>query len=99
MLVQALAEDLAAAGDLATDEIFDIDDMAEGRIVARKPGRVAGIDTATRVFTILDPRSETIVLVADGADVTAGTTLALVAGPTRALLTDERTCLNVAMDM
>lgn len=95
LLAQALAEDLAVAGDLTTDAIFDIDDLAKCRIVAREPGRIAGIDTAIRVFTILDPRSEATVHVADGADATAGATIAVVAGPARALLTGERTCLNL----
>ena len=44
---QALAEDLGRAGDLTSDAILPDDLAAEARIVARAPGRVAGLTAAT----------------------------------------------------
>lgn len=95
VLEQALAEDLAAAGDLTSDAIFDIDHTTEGRIVAREPGRVAGIEISLRAFSMLDPRTVATIHIPDGADTAAGAPIATVTGPTRALLAGERTCLNL----
>jgi len=95
LLEVALAEDLASAGDLTTDSIFDSEHRTTGRVVARQAGRVAGIDIALRVFSMLDGRTGVTVMIPDGSDATAGATIAEVAGPTRAVLTGERTCLNL----
>jgi nicotinate-nucleotide pyrophosphorylase (carboxylating) len=91
----ALAEDLATAGDLTTDSIFDSNHTTRGRIVARQEGRIAGIDLALQVFAMLDDRTEATVVIEDGSDAGAGDTIAELAGPTRAVLTGERTCLNL----
>ena len=95
LLEIALAEDLATAGDLTTDSIFDANHRTTGRIVARQEGRVAGIAMALQVFAMLDARTQVAVLIPDGHDAPAGSTIAEVSGPTRAILTGERTCLNL----
>lgn len=95
LLDVSLAEDLAMAGDPTTDSIFGPDDVAQGRIVAREAGRIAGLTMGLQVFALLDQRVETTILVGDGSDAGAGETLAELTGPTRALLTGERTCLNL----
>ncbi|HTQ79440.1 MAG TPA: nicotinate-nucleotide diphosphorylase (carboxylating), partial [Thermoanaerobaculia bacterium] len=48
----ALAEDLGRAGDLTSDAILPEDLLAEGRIVARTAGRVAGLAVATSAFRL-----------------------------------------------
>jgi nicotinate-nucleotide pyrophosphorylase (carboxylating) len=83
------------AGDATTDSIFGADDMAQGRIVARDAGRIAGLTTGLQIFTMLDPRVETTILIGDGSDAGAGEVVAELTGPARALLTGERTCLNL----
>ncbi len=95
LLELSLAEDLATAGDVTTDSIFGPDDMAEGRIVAREAGRLAGLSIGLQAFTMLDARVETTILIGDGSDARAGAVVAEVVGPARALLTGERTCLNL----
>lgn len=95
ILRRALEEDLATAGDLTTEAIFGPGSETAGRIVAREAGRVAGLVASLEVFTMLDTRVETTVVIVDGADAAAGATIAEVAGPTRAILTGERTCLNL----
>jgi nicotinate-nucleotide pyrophosphorylase (carboxylating) len=92
---RALEEDLGRAGDLTTDSIVPADARASGRIVARQAGRVAGLDVAAKAFTLLDPSVYMRIARPDGSDVAAGTTLAIVEGPARALLTGERTALNL----
>lgn len=95
LLIRSLAEDLGGAGDLTTDSIFGPDDVSTARVVARAPGRIAGIAPSLEVFTLLSPNVTTQVHIADGRDATEGATIAELSGSTRALLTGERTCLNL----
>jgi len=91
----ALLEDLGRAGDLTTDSIVPPDAVATARIAARKDGRVAGLEAALSAFRILDPAVGVSVEVHDGADVAAGGVIVSVHGRARALLTGERTALNL----
>ncbi|ALG74425.1 nicotinate-nucleotide pyrophosphorylase [Azospirillum thiophilum] len=91
----ALAEDLGRAGDITTDSIVPADAVATARIAARKDGRVAGLDAALIAFRLLDPAMAVTVERADGTDVAAGGTIATLTGSARALLTAERTALNL----
>ncbi len=95
VLEAALEEDVATAGDVTTDALVTVDASGAARIVAREPGRIAGLAASLQAFTMLDARVTTEPEVEDGSDVPAGATLAIVAGPLRALLTAERTCLNL----
>lgn len=91
----ALAEDLGRAGDITTDSIIPADATATARIAARKDGRVAGLDAALIAFRLLDPGVAVQIDVADGGDVRPGGIIATLSGSARALLTAERTALNV----
>ena len=91
----ALAEDLGRAGDITTDSIIPADAVATARIAARKDGRVAGLDAALIAFRLLDPAISVTVERADGDDVAPGGTIATLTGKARALLTAERTALNL----
>jgi len=91
---RALAEDLGRAGDVTTDATVPTDRSGEGMIVARRDGRVAGLDVALFAFQALDPSTATETLKADGSDVEAGAAIARVRAGARALLTGERTALN-----
>lgn len=91
----ALAEDLGRAGDITTDSIVPADAVATARVAARKDGRVAGLEVALSAFRILDPAAELRVEHGDGADVVPGATIATVTARARALLTAERTALNL----
>ncbi|MEX2549580.1 MAG: carboxylating nicotinate-nucleotide diphosphorylase [Nitriliruptoraceae bacterium] len=95
LVSRTLAEDLGLAGDLTSDAIFAPDHLSEAWIVARRPGTIAGLDVACAVFAAVDPSLSPDPRVADGDQVPAGTLLARVAGPTRALLTAERSALNL----
>ncbi len=91
----ALAEDLGRAGDITTDSIIPADAVATARIAARKDGRVAGLEAALIAFRLLDPGISVTVERADGDDVPPGGTIATLTGKARALLTAERTALNL----
>lgn len=95
LLRKALEEDLGRAGDLTTDAIVPPHLEAEAVVVARQEGRVAGLPMALRTFSLLDPTCLLETLVEDGDDAPAGTELARVRGSARAILTAERTALNL----
>ena len=95
LMRRALAEDLGQAGDITTDSIVPASREGAGEIVARVPGRVAGLEVALLAFHLLDPDTTTEVCRPDGADVEASQVLARVRGRARALLTGERTALNL----
>ena len=91
---RALAEDLGRAGDLTTDAIVSVADRATAAIVARAPGRIAGMDVAGFAFRCLDPQLSFAIKLQDGNDAAPGDTLAVIAGAARPILTAERTALN-----
>jgi len=92
---RTLAEDLGLAGDLSTDTAIAAGAHGVAEIVARQAGAIAGLDVALAVFPAVDRLVTAAAEVADGDRVEAGTVLARVQGPTRALLTGERAALNL----
>ncbi len=90
----ALAEDLGRAGDLTSDAILPSGLPAEAIAVARKEGRIAGLEVGLSAFRLLDPSIEIEILGGDGRDAAAGETLAIVRGHGRTVLAAERTMLN-----
>jgi nicotinate-nucleotide pyrophosphorylase (carboxylating) len=91
----ALSEDLGRAGDLTTDALVAPERTGSADIVAREAGTISGLRAAGRVFTLLDPAVRVEPFVGDGAAVADATRLATITGPLRAILTGERTALNV----
>jgi nicotinate-nucleotide pyrophosphorylase (carboxylating) len=91
----ALAEDVGA-GDRTTDGIVPAEARCRARVLLEEPGVVCGLPAARAVFAALDPALGFETLVGEGervADVPA--VLAELAGPARAVLTGERTALNL----
>ena len=95
ILRRALAEDLGRAGDVTTDAIVPADRAARAVVVARAAGRVAGLEPALHVFRLLDPECRAEVRLPDGSDAAAGQEIAHVSARARALLSGERTALNL----
>ncbi len=95
LMRRALEEDLGRAGDLTTDAVVPPDALARARLVARGPGRIAGLTVALSAFTLLDPALRISNVHRDGESVAAGTSLAVIDGPARPILTGERTALNI----
>jgi nicotinate-nucleotide pyrophosphorylase (carboxylating) len=90
----ALLEDIGHGSDLTTDAIVDAEAQASARVVARASGVVAGLDIASLAFTMLGDVAVTA-NAADGELVDANATIARIRGRARALLTGERTALNI----
>jgi nicotinate-nucleotide pyrophosphorylase (carboxylating) len=95
LIRRALLEDLGRGGDLTTDAIVDADAVTGARVFSRAPGRLAGVEVTASVFRLLDPAVEITVMRPDGADLDAADTVAEIAGPARAILSGERTALNI----
>jgi len=91
----ALVEDVGD-GDVTTDAIVPEDLRCRAQLLLEEPGVVCGVDAAAAVFRALDAEVQVDVLLADGALVaTPPAVLAEVEGPARAVLTAERTALNL----
>ena len=95
LIRMALLEDISHGNDLTTDAIIPLDRRATACIVAREPGTIAGVVSSLLAFQLLDPTITFDIHVADGAQVVAGGVVATVSGSARALLTGERTALNL----
>lgn len=92
----ALTEDLAGGVDVTTLATVPADHVGTADLVARADGVVAGLAVAAAVFAARLGGPEAVTLVAaDGDRVTAGQVLLTVTGPTRELLTAERSALNL----
>ncbi len=91
----ALREDLGRAGDITSKAVVPAGAEAAARIIARAPGRIAGLQVAGWVFTTLDPALEITFEASDGDDVEPGSVLATVRGSARAILGAERVALNL----
>ncbi len=95
LLRLALAEDLGRAGDLTTEATVAPETQASAKVVARRGGSISGLPMAAGVFALLDPAVRFDPQVEDGDVVAAASTLARISGPARAILTGERTALNL----
>lgn len=90
----ALAEDLANGPDVTSVATIPQGHRSQLDLVARAPGVVAGLDVARRVFETVGPIAVSVTA-ADGDRVQPGDVLLSAVGPTRDLLTAERTALNL----
>lgn len=95
---QALEEDIGS-GDVTSRSTLSPRDTVTGAFVAKTDGVVAGLRVAAATFTLVNPKVKVTVLVRDGQRVTRGTRLATVKGPARAVLSAERTALNLLQRM
>jgi nicotinate-nucleotide pyrophosphorylase (carboxylating) len=98
---RALAEDLGPDGlDVTSVATIPASQVDTADIVARADGVVAGLPVAEAVFEVASGGTAVVERIAhDGEHVARGTVLATVSGPTRALLTAERTALNLLCRM
>jgi nicotinate-nucleotide pyrophosphorylase (carboxylating) len=91
---RALDEDLGPSGDATTAAVIAAGTVGAGRITAREPLVLAGIDLAERAFALLDGEVEFRALVDDGERCDAGRIVATVHGELSTILTAERVALN-----
>lgn len=93
---RTLAEDLGGGVDVTSVATIPADQTDTADLVARASGVVAGLSVAAAVFAVASEGTAAFeARVADGAVVARGDVLATVTGTTRALLTAERSALNL----
>lgn len=90
----ALLEDLGLAGDITSNAVIPADHRSVVVMAAREPGVIAGLDAAELAFQLVDTAIVMNRNVMDGATVEPGDIIATIEGPSRGLLTAERTALN-----
>lgn len=94
----ALAEDVGA-GDHATQACLDPKAQGPATVRAKADLVVCGAPLFDAVMRRVDPQVRTTALIAEGAAVTAGTTVLSIEGPLGSILTAERTALNFMQRM
>lgn len=90
---RALAEDVGP-GDITSECFIPAGRTSLARIVAREEMILAGSEVATGVFRAVDASVAVDFAAPDGAKIAPGETVLTARGPTRSLLTAERTALN-----
>ncbi|HCK79756.1 MAG TPA: carboxylating nicotinate-nucleotide diphosphorylase [Actinobacteria bacterium] len=96
-IVQAtVTEDLAGGVDVTSVATVPADQVSTVDLVARQQGVVAGAAIAAAALEVVSQgRVSVDFLIAEGSAVQPGTVLVSATGPTRDLLTAERTALNL----
>jgi len=97
-LLAALREDIGT-GDVTTNCCVPEDSVSSGHFKAKEPGVICGFGVVRRVFELLDKAVKVKPLVSDGDHVNAGDIIAEISGPSRSILTGERTALNILQHM
>jgi nicotinate-nucleotide pyrophosphorylase (carboxylating) len=97
LVAAALAEDLAGGIDVTTAATVPADAVGQADVVARSAGVVAGLPVAEAVFALASSASPVRCAeqAADGDVVAPGQAVLTATGPISALLTAERTALNL----
>jgi len=95
LISRAFQEDIRD-GDITTNAIIGEDQQAAAVWQAKESGIIAGLDIARAVFKALDPELEWHPRVEDGDRVEIGQDIVEMEGTCRAILTAERTALNLA---
>jgi nicotinate-nucleotide pyrophosphorylase (carboxylating) len=99
-LAEDLGEGLPGGGrDVTSESVIPVDARFTGVMDSRDAIVVAGLPLAEAFFRHLDPECRIEALVQDGDQVPAGTDLMRLEGRARALLTAERSALNIAQHL
>jgi nicotinate-nucleotide pyrophosphorylase (carboxylating) len=98
IIQRALDEDIGD-GDVTTLCTIPADAMLTGRFIAKAEGIIAGLEIARLTFALIDDCVRVNFSVQDGDPVNKGQVFGTVSGPTRALLSGERTALNFLQRM
>jgi len=95
-----LAEDLGPGGrDVTSEAVIPADARFSGVMDSREAIVVAGLPVAEAFFRALDPEAEIERLAGEGESVGAGADLLRLRGRARALLTAERSALNLVQHL
>jgi nicotinate-nucleotide pyrophosphorylase (carboxylating) len=93
-----LAEDIGT-GDVTARATIPLDSISKAHLLAKSTGIIAGLQVFEQVLKSVDNKLVFKSLVCDGTAISKGMKLAEINGPTRSLLTAERTALNFLQRM
>lgn len=96
LLHQWLLEDIGR-GDITTQGLLLSNNQAKAEWVIKEDGIVAGLTIAGKVFELLDQATVFVPTVTEGQFCRSGSKVAEIEGKMTALLSGERTALNLAM--
>jgi nicotinate-nucleotide pyrophosphorylase (carboxylating) len=94
-----LAEDLGEGGDITSAAVIPVEARFTGVMDSREPIVAAGLAIAEAFFRALDPDATIERCVEDGEAAAAGADLLRLSGRARALLTAERSALNIVQHL
>jgi len=89
----ALREDVGK-GDITSNTLIPANQKSVAFVIAKEDGVIAGLPLIKQIFQKISSGVSVSLKVKDGAKVKKGAKLAVIKGPTRAILTGERTVLN-----
>lgn len=95
IVAAALAED-APWGDITSELLVPVEARASAVLTAREPGIFCGAQVIEAAFRLTSAETAVQFPLRDGESFDAGTVLAEISGPARAVLTGERVALNLA---
>ena len=95
-LISFLMEDIGM-GDITTEAVVPSETEIRAQIIVKEPAVIAGLSESSILFDLIGVRFQA--MVEDGAEVTARTILAEIEGRGQAILSVERTVLNILMRM
>jgi len=95
---RALAEDIGPS-DVTSAWVLPDGLRLRGKVIAKAPGIVTGLEVARMVFLTVDDNVHFQSLVTDGSVVSCGDVLASVDGPGKSILSAERVALNFLQRM
>ncbi len=93
-IIQHALEEDGAFADITTLSTVPEEQIAQGVMITRQAGVIAGLALAAAVFRQFDPRIAVELRVRDGDTVAAGAELLFLRGPARSILSAERVALN-----
>ena len=98
LILSALREDITSE-DVSTNSVMPSAALGEVDLICKEDGILCGMQVFTRVFTLLDDKTEFEIFASDGDEIKKGQLIARVRGDIRVLLSGERTALNYMQRM
>ncbi|MBQ8351183.1 MAG: carboxylating nicotinate-nucleotide diphosphorylase [Clostridia bacterium] len=98
LILGALEEDITSE-DVSTGSVMPEAVLGEVELICKEDGILCGMQVFSRVFTLLDEKTEIMALAKDGEEIKKGQLIARLRGDIRVLLSGERTALNYLQRM
>ena len=98
LILGALDEDITSE-DVSTNSVMPNYQLGEVDLICKEDGVLCGAQVFSRVFTLIDEKTEVTFFKNDGDDIKKGELIAKVRGDIRVLLSGERTALNYMQRM